>query len=512
LRTKLGTGVLHFIWNIKTERELFGQGRRHATALFVWVLVFTTGAGWFAGSSWAQAAETLGQVKKVYVAPFGEADAGGKLRQRVVDDVRKRGKWEVVGAEGQADAVIKGDGSVWVTGYVSNDWRSPSNTRRPVYTGFLSAEVVGKGGEPLWSYLVTPSKFRVGTITDDLADHLVKKLADDLAHSANESTTGAAPGAARTEIALSAAGATFPAPLYQKWFESFGGSRGDARISYNAVGSEEGIRMLSDSKVDFAASDVPLANETASALRGGVLHFATVLGAVVPIYNLKSLDRPLNFTPDALAGIYLGRIRKWNDAAIRAVNRGVSLPDSDIVVVHRSDGSGTTFVWTDYLSKVNPEWKASVGAGSTVQWPAGEGAERNEGVADKVQHTPNAIGYVELVYALRHQLSYGAVRNAAGRFVQADLDSVTEAGNEAAGMATDFRVSITNAAGRGAYPIASFTWWLMPKDAPAEKRGAEVELLQWMLTAGQKDCSALGYAPLPRGVAAREMQAVGGLK
>jgi phosphate transport system substrate-binding protein len=475
-------------------------------------LVLTAVNGWCVGSARAQAAETLGQVKKVYVAPFGEADVGGKLRQRVVEDVRKRGKWEVVGAESQADAVIKGDCSVWVTGYVSNDLRSSSNTRRPVYTGFLSAEVVGKAGEPLWSYLVTPSKFRVGTVTDDLADQLVKKLADDLAHSGNESTVAATPGTARTEITLSAAGATFPAPLYQKWFESFGENRGGAHISYGAVGSEEGIRMLSDSKVDFAASDVPLPDQTASAIRGGVLHFATVVGAVVPIYNVKGLDQPLDFTPDVLAGICLGKIRKWNDPAIRAVNRGVSLPDSDIVVVHRSDGSGTTFVWTDYLSKVSGEWKTRVGAGSTVQWPVGEGAERNEGVAETVQRTPNAIGYVELVYALRHQLSYGAVRNAAGRFVQAGLESVTEAGNEAAGMTTDFRVTITNAAGRDAYPIASFTWWLMPKDAPAKKRAAEVELLQWMLTAGQKDCSALGYAPLPRPVAARELQAVSALK
>jgi phosphate transport system substrate-binding protein len=461
----------------------------------------------------AQRATSLAQVKKVYVDAFGPGDAGGKLRDRVMEDLRKRRKWEVVREAGEADAVIKGDCSVWVTGYVSNDWRSPSNTRRPVYTGFLSAEMVGKAGEPLWSYLVTPSKFRVGTVTDDLADHLVKKLADDLAaHSGNENAVAPAPGAARTEIALSAAGATFPAPLYQKWFESFGGIRGGARVSYIGVGSEEGIHMLTDSKVDFAASDVPLPNETASALRGGVLQFATVLGAVVPIYNLKSLDQPLDFTPDVLAGIYLGKIRKWNDAAIRAVNRGVSLPDSDIEVVHRSDGSGTTFVWTDYLSKVSGEWKTRVGAGSTVPWPLGQPAEGNESVAQAVQRTPNAIGYVELVYALRHQLSYGAVRNAGGRFVQADLQSLTEAGNEAAGMSTDFRVSITNAAGRDAYPIASFTWWLMPKDAPAEKRTAEVELLQWMLTSGQKDCSALGYAPLPRAVASRELQAISALK
>jgi phosphate ABC transporter phosphate-binding protein len=466
-----------------------------------------------AGSAPAQRATSLAQVKKVYVEGFGSADAGGKLRERLVEDVRKRAKLEVVGAAGEADAVIKGDCSVWVTGYVSNDVRSPSNTRRPVYTGFLSVEVVGKAGEPLWSYLVTPSKFRVETVTDDLADHLVKKLVEDLGRGASESATGpSGVNAPHAEASLSAAGATFPAPLYQKWFESFAEGHAGTHIAYSAVGSEEGIRMLTASRVDFAASDVPLSDAAASGLRGGVVHFATVLGAVVPIYNVKGLDRPLNFTPDVLAGIYLGKIRKWNDAAIRAANRGLTLPENEIVVVHRSDGSGTTFVWTDYLSKVSAEWKASVGAGSTVQWPAGQGAERNEGVADTVQRTPNAIGYVELVYALRHQLSYGAVRNAAGRFVQADLESVTGAGNEAAGMSSDFRVSITNAAGREAYPIASFTWWLVPKDAGGEKRAAEAELLQWMLTSGQKDCSALGYAPLPKGVAARELQAVSALK
>jgi phosphate transport system substrate-binding protein len=466
-----------------------------------------------AGSAPAQHATSLAQVKKVYVEAFGSADAGGKLRERLIEDVKKRGKFEVVGAAGEADAVIKGDCSVWVTGYVSNDVRSPSNTRRPVYTGFLSVELVGAAGQPLWSYLVTPSKFRVGTVTDDLADHLVKKLVDDLGHGGSESTT--APSGANgthAEASLSAAGATFPAPLYQKWFESFAEGHTATHIAYSAVGSEEGIRMLTESKVDFAASDVPMSDAAASALKGGVLHFATVLGAVVPIYNVKGLDRPLNFTPEILSGIFSGKIRKWNDAAIRAANRGLGLPDGDILVVHRSDGSGTTFVWTDYLSKVSPEWKASVGAGSTVQWPVGEGAERNEGVAETVQRTPNAIGYVELVYALRHQLSYGAVRNAAGRFVQADLQSVTDAGNEAAGMSSDFRVSITNAAGRDAYPIASFTWWLIPKDAGGEKRAAEAELLQWMLTSGQKDCSALGYAPLPKGVAAQELQAVSALK
>jgi phosphate transport system substrate-binding protein len=479
-----------------------GSKRRCGAALFVFL--------WAAGGTTAQTALTLAQVKKVYVEPFGQEDTGNHLRDRVIEDVRKRGKLEVVSSAGEADAVVKGNCSVWVTGYVSNDPRSPSNTRRPVFTGFLSAEVVGKAGEPLWSYLVTPSKFRMGTVTDDLADRLVKKLVEDREHGSESSAAPAAP-AGHAETELSAGGSTFPAPLYQKWFESFAEERAGAHIAYNAVGSDEGIRLLLDGKVDFAGSDVPLTGDQAQAK--GVLQFATVLGAVVPIYNLKGLDRPLHFTPDVLAGIYLGKIRKWNDAAIRAANHGAALPESDIVVVHRSDGSGTSFVWTDYLSKVNAEWKANAGAGSTVQWPVGEGAERNEGVAETVQRTPNAIGYVELVYALRRQLSYGAVRNTAGQFVQADLASLTAAASEAPGeMTGDFRVSITNAAAKDAYPIASFTWWLLPKEAAAAKRAEEVELLQWVLTSGQKECSALGYAPLPKAVASRELQAVSALK
>jgi phosphate transport system substrate-binding protein len=504
LQTKPGIGASHLV-----RKTRFGNrprsGGRWLPVIAAWMTLALANAD-------AQTAQTLGQVKKVYVEPFGQDDVGGKLRERLVEDVRKRAKLEVVGAAGEADAVIKGNCSIWVTGYVSNDPRSPSNTRRPVFTGFLSAEVVGKTGEPLWSYLVTPSKFRVGTVTDDLADHLVKKLVDDLGHS-SEAATAPASGGARVEAGLTAAGATFPAPLYQKWFESFAEEHSDAHITYNAVGSEEGIRLLLDSKVDFAGSDVPLADAKAGEIQGGVLHFATVIGAVVPIYNVKGLDRPLNFTPEALAGIYQGKIRKWNDPVIRAANHGVALPDSEIAVVHRADGSGTTFVWTDYLSKVSADWKSAVGAGSTVSWPTGEGAEGNDAVAAKVQKTPNAVGYVELVYALRHELSYGTVRNAAGRFLQADLASLTEAASEAAAkMNGDFRVSITNAAGKDAYPIASFTWWLLPKGASGAKRAAEVELLQWMLTAGQKECSALGYGPLPKVVATRELEAVSALK
>jgi len=315
--------------------------------------------------------------------------------------------------------------------------------------------------------------------------------------------------------AIHGAGATFPWPLYQEWFESFQQKLPNVRIQYDPVGSESGIRLLTEGEIDFAGTDMPLSDEAMAQSKVRFLQLATVLGAVVPIYNVSKLDHPLNFTPAALSGIYLGKITRWNDPVIRASNPGASLPDSEIVVVHRSDGSGTTFAWTDYLSKVSPEWKQHVGgAAGSISWPVGRGAERNEGVAALVRQTPNSIGYVELIYAIQHELRFGAVRNAAGKFVKADLVSVTAAASGVAEAAKlDFRFSITNAPGKDAYPIATFTWLLLPAGTEqAPKRSAVLEFLRWALTSGQKECSGLGYAPLPAGVANQELQLINTLK
>jgi phosphate transport system substrate-binding protein len=475
------------------------------------ISLMTLGSG---GMARAQRAEALSRVKKVYVESFGQEDAAVKVRERIIRQLRKNGRLEVAVEPKEADATIKGSVNIWVVGYFSTSPRTPTSSRQSIVHGFLSMELLGKDNQALWSYLVIPSKFRSGPITEDLADQMVVKLVTALEQ---KSDTGpSAPVVERSGVAtLNGAGATFPAPLYQKWIESYQEENPKTQLSYHAVGSEAGLKMLEEGKSDFAGSDVPLSDERKALWKASpLLHFATVMGAVVPIYNLKGVDRNLNFTAEILAGIYLGTIKNWNDPKIQKTNGKIALPNSDIVVVHRADGSGTTFVWTDYLSKVSPEWKSTVGAGTQVKWPVGRGVEGNEAVAAMVQQTPNSIGYVELVYALRHQLSFGAVQNASGEFVDADLASLTAAAKVAAGtMTSDFRVSMTNAPEKAAYPIASFTWWLIPKNLGGEeKRPAFLELLGWMLTRGQKECAALGYAPLPREIANKELQLLSTLK
>jgi phosphate transport system substrate-binding protein len=307
---------------------------------------------------------------------------------------------------------------------------------------------------------------------------------------------------------INAAGATFPYPLYSKWFDQYRKLHPDIQINYQSIGSGGGISQLLAHTVDFGASDGPMDDDQLKQAGFKILHFPTVLGGDVPSYNIPGVATDLKFTPEALAGIYLGKITKWNDPALTGPNPGVKLPAQDIVVVHRSDGSGTTYIWTDYLSKVSSEWKAKVGTGTSVKWPVGLGGKGNEGVAGLVKQTPNAIGYVELIYATQNQLPYGTVRNAAGEFVKATLQSVSTAAGSAM-MPNDFRVSITNPPGKGAYPIASFTWLLVPAQInDAKKREAIKGFLYWMLAEGQQYCEPLFYAKLPNEVIAKEKSAV----
>jgi phosphate transport system substrate-binding protein len=308
---------------------------------------------------------------------------------------------------------------------------------------------------------------------------------------------------------INGAGATFPYPIYSKWFDEYHKNT-SVQINYQSVGSGAGIKQLLSGTVDFGASDKPMSDKQLADSKVKILHFPTVMGAVVPTYNIPSVNGELNFTPEALAGIFLGRITKWNDPAIAEVNKGVNLPANDIVVVHRADGSGTTFVWTDYLSKVSDDWKTKVNADTSVNWPVGLGGKGNEGVAGQVKQTPNAIGYVELIYAVQNSMPFGKVKNAAGVFVKADFPSVSAAAAGAAKtMPEDFRVSITNAPGKAAYPIASFTWLLIPAQiSDSTKRDALKGFLKWMLGDGQNYAEPLSYAKLPKEVVQKELKAI----
>src|SRR5579863_6321492 len=316
--------------------------------------------------------------------------------------------------------------------------------------------------------------------------------------------------AAEGQVLLNAAGATFPYPMYSKWFDVYHQSHPGVQINYQSIGSGGGIRQLIDKTVDFGASDGPMNDDQLKQASVPILHFPTVLGADVPSYKIPGVTGELNFTPEALAGIFLGKITKWNDPAITSANPGVKFPGDDIVVVHRSDGSGTTYIWTDYLSKISPEWEKKVGRATSVNWPVGLGGKGNEGVAGLLEQTPDSIGYIELIYAVQNKIAYGRVKNSSGAFVKADLASVSAAAAAASKfIPDDFRVSITNPEGKAAYPIASFTWLLIPaKFGDATKRDAVKDFLKWMMTDGQQYCEGLAYAKLPKEVVAKEMKAI----
>jgi len=318
---------------------------------------------------------------------------------------------------------------------------------------------------------------------------------------------------ADSALSITGAGATFPYPMYSKWFDEYHKKNANLEINYQSIGSGGGIKQVTEGTVDFGATDGPMNDEQLKAYQdkhgSGILHFPTVLGAVVPTYNIPGVTAELNFTPEALAGIFLGKITKWNDPAIAGANKGVTLPAEDIVVVHRADGSGTTYCWTDYLSKVSDEWKTKVGKGGSVNWPVGLGGKGSEGVTGTVKNTPNSITYVELIYAESNKIPYGRVKNSAGVFVKASLAAVSAAG-AAKEMPEDFRVSITNAPGKAAYPISTFTWLLIPeKFSDAGKRDAIKGFVKWMLADGQNYAEALSYAKLPKEVVSKEVKAIG---
>ena len=312
---------------------------------------------------------------------------------------------------------------------------------------------------------------------------------------------------------ITGAGATFPNPIYSRWFSEYAQQHQGVHINYQSVGSGAGIRQVTEKTVDFGASDGPMSDEQlAAAAKNGVkiLHIPTVLGAVVPVYNVAGVSQPLHFAPEVIAGIYLGKIQYWDDGNIKHDNPGVNLPHNRILPVYRSDGSGTNYIWTDFLSKVVPAFQQEIGKGTSVKWPVGVGQKGNEGVAGMVRSTPNTFAYVELIYALQNKMEFGLVRNAAGKYVKASTEGVTAAAAGAAKhMPADYRVSITNAPGADAYPISSFTWLLIPEHwNDASKGKVMVDFLTWMLDHGQSECSGMSYAALPPSVVEMERKTI----
>ena len=321
----------------------------------------------------------------------------------------------------------------------------------------------------------------------------------------------AATGTAQAQK-LTGAGATFPYPIYSKWFSEYSAAHPGVEINYQSIGSGGGIRQVTAGLVDFGATDGPMTDEQLASSKVKLIHFPTVMGAVVPIFNVTGVN-DLKFSPDVLADIYLGKITTWNDARIEKDNPGVKLPNETINVIHRSDGSGTSYIFTDYLSKVSKDWAGGPGKGTALNWPKGIGGKGNEGVAGLVRQLPGSIGYVELIYALQNKISFGEVKNAAGNWVKASIAGVTEAAASVKTMPADYRVSITNAPGAQAYPISSFTWLLVPvKSADPAKGKVIKDFLNWMLNDGEKEVSALYYAPLPAAVVAKEHQTVNNLQ
>jgi phosphate ABC transporter phosphate-binding protein len=447
----------------------------------------------------AQTADALGRVKNIYIGASDTGPHAQDIRKFLAEALEKDHSIAVVADPTRADAILNTTSAIWVKSYISVNPRSPG-TRFPVYGGFLSAQLDTKDGDALWSYLVTPGTSATSNIPQNLATQLASKLLSVLHDAASSSPNRPSQTASRI---VRIAGATFPAPLYRAWIDSFQQRHPDVHIIYNSIGTEAGLQLLHDNKITLAASDVPLSDAYMTQMPVKLLQFATVIGAVVPVYHLPYAAQDLNFTPEILADIYLGKIRRWNDPAIRAINHGVTLPDADIFVVHRADGSGTTFVFTDFLSKTVPAWKAAPGSGTTINWPTGHPAPGNDGVASLVEKTPNSVGYIELSYAIQRQLSYGTVRNAAGNFIQANLITLAAA----AGTSGDIHTPITNASGKDAYPIASYTWLLVPQTFPDPAiKSAVTDFLDWILTSGQKECSALAYNPLPKEVLTREQE------
>jgi len=457
----------------------------------------------------AQKAEKLAQMKTLYVDALGESKRSIDLRDRLVRRLEHSHEIQITTDSAKADAVLKGNGQIWSVGEISLSPHSHS-ANTPVLEGYLSVEVVGKGDQTLWSYLATPSKFPWGGIAEDLARQIASKLLEDRrtkAPSGELVSSGSEPAAGAT---LKGAGATFPAPLYRKWFQQFAEQRPEVHVSYDAVGSGEGIRRISEEQVDFGASEMPLSEKALAETKNRFVQIPVVLGAVVPIFNLPDVRHPINFTPQILADIYLGKIRKWNNPQIKAANREASLPDAEIVVVHRSDASGTTFVFTKHLSTVSEEWAKGPGQGLTVKWPESDkivAAPKNDGVTATIRQTPGAIGYIEYGYAIQSKVRMALLQNKAGKFVAPSAQSGSAALSHVK-LPADMRAWLPDPEGEQSYPIATYTWMLFYKKYQDPKKAAALrDMVAYCLRDGQKIADKMGYVPLPGNVVQEVLEA-----
>jgi phosphate transport system substrate-binding protein len=449
--------------------------------------------------------------QRLYVEQFTTGAGSQKLRDAVIAELRRQTSISLVADESKAEAILGGGGEIWIKGYRSLNPRSgrlPENGT-PVYGGYLSVELRDGQGETLWGDLVTP-----GAGAEDISKDLAKRIAKHVAE-AMEKGLASAPAMPlpQPKMILKGAGATFPYPVYAKWFTNYRRVNPDLEIVYQPVGSERGIRILLAGEVDFGASDSPEAIRELAGEDGKYLFLPSVVGAVVPIVNLPGVTGDIQFTPEALAGIYLGKIKKWNDPILARANRGLRLPDLDIVVVHRADGSGTSYAWSDFLSKTSPEWKAQIGSGMTPAWPCGRAATGNDGVAKQVKEFGGSIGYVEFIYALQNHLSFGKVRNRNGEFIGASLESLGISASDSFEIRDDLKISLVNAPGAGAYPIASFTWLVVPSEFHDQaRRTAVTGFLTWMLGPGQAQAAALGYLALPKDLVSKEREVIAGIR
>jgi phosphate transport system substrate-binding protein len=449
------------------------------------------------------------KVERLYVEAFVTKSPADTFQKDVIAALRKISSISLTPDESSADLILGGGGEIWVRGYRPFTHRSetglPTNGT-PVYGGYVAVELKNKQRVTLWSDLVTP-----GPSSEDVAKDLAKLIAKHVAYAVKMGQTlPVTESLAQPMVVLKGAGATFPTPVYSKWFTNYRRENMGVEITYDPVGSEAGVRSLLAGEVDFGASDSRDAiHDIATGEESKYVLLPSVVGAVVPIVNLPGLPGEISFTSEALAGIFLGKIKKWNDPVLKKINPRVDLPDLDIVVIHRAEGSGTSYAWTDYLSKTSQEWTSAVGARLSPKWPTGRGATGNDGVAKLVKELGGSIGYVEYIYALQNHLSYGKVRNRNGEFVEASLESIAAAVSHGAQNRDDHDVSIVDAPGAGSYPIATFTWFIVPAHVPDDaKRAAIVSFLRWTLGPGQRQAAALGYVALPKEIVGMEADAV----